>query len=447
MLTLVALLIGETIGASGDTAALFRPLVLAISLFLVPIFWSRRADPFELGSFNGLSGAIALASTLVMIVRTDGIDLAFVPQMSPRAQTELVELVAWSYVAGQASYLVGYYWPRRARSGVSRLTGIAWSSPRLLLACLGCLAIALPVYIWFQGRLGTDLTDFSELARGKAVVRDDPNATWILRGMSLGFIPAMFALVVSLEKGRRAWILASIAMIAVFGLLVVRAGQRGLVVIFFVGCAACFHYMRRRIPWAILLAAAFASLVASNIAGQYRAQEAEKVEMVPIKERLSVSRQLEEHAADRQRLSALALVFYYFPEKKGYLYGESWAALLTWPIPKWVWADKTGSFIWRDSAIVFNFTGASVPTPFLGVLFANFSWFGVVLGMMGWGAFQRRVYQWMLASRGDKNVVMVYASTLFVSAPTTLPLSLLTQFALPVLGVILFAGYRPRGLR
>ena len=41
-------------------------------------------------------------------------------------------------------------------------------------------------------------------------------------------------------------------------------------------------------------------------------------------------------------------------------------------------------------------------------------------------------------------MILIYANALFILSPTLLPLIQLTQFILPILAVILFAGQRRR---
>lgn len=427
---------------SGEVSVVVTPFVIAIALCLFPLFWNKVQDPFEPASFNGMYAGLGLIASFVTVLEVGKVDLRFLPEASPRVKEELASTVVWSYVVSQVCYLVGYYASSKKPSRPSRLTGLEWSQGRLLFASAVCLMIALPVYAYFQAKLGADLTDVTQLAKGKAVWRDDPTQTWILRGMMLMYLPAMLLLAVSLERGSYSSLLGAVAMIVVEGFLVLRTGQRGLTLMFFVSCAIIFHYMKRRIPMALLMAVGFVAILASNVLVEYRKYDADEVRVSPMQERFDGSKALTQHEDDRQRLSALAVVFYYFPEKQDFLLGESWAGVVAMPVPRWIWREKAQSFIWRDTNIVNHFTGAAVPLPFHGVLYANFSWFGVVLGVTLWGYFQRRMYEWALAAKGDKSVLIIYANAIFIMAPTLLPLVQLTQFVLPLLVIILFVGVR-----
>lgn len=428
---------------SAEVETVVTPFVVAIALCLFPLFWNQTQDPFEPASFSGMYTGLGLAASLVTVIESGKVNLVYLPEISQRAKEELAATVVWSYVVAQAAYLVGYYLPYRRGPRPSRLVGLSWSSGRLLFASAVCMAIALPVYAWFQARLGSDLTDVTQLSKGKAVWRDDPTQTWILRGMMLMYLPAMLALAVAIEKRRLGAVLACAGLIIVEGILVLRAGQRGLTIIFFVTCVAIVHYMWRRIPTSLIVAAAFVGIVVSNVLVQYRIKDAEDVRVAPLREQASAVQQLQAHEVDRQRLSTLGVIFYYFPEKQDFLLGQSWFGLVALPIPRWIWTDKAKYFVWRDTNIVPELVGAPVPTPFHGVLYANFSWFGVVLGMLGWGLFHRRLHEWTQASHGDKSVVVLYANTLFIFGPTLFAMSFLTQFLLPLFLIVLFVGFRP----
>src|SRR5262249_11698803 len=116
------------------------------------------------------------------------------------------------------------------------------------------------------------------------------------------------------------------------------------------------HYLWRRIPpWAVFVMAFFA-LAIGNTLGSWRRQgldphfEAQPLQM----QSLRPSDILVEHDEDRQRMGALAVVFHYFPDREDYLMGESWLGAIVAPIPRWLWADKMGSFRWRETAIVYE---------------------------------------------------------------------------------------------
>ena len=79
--------------------------------------------------------------------------------------------------------------------------------------------------------------------------------------------------------------------------------------------------------------------------------------------------------------------------------------------------------MWSDAGIVVRLRGIPGPTPMQGVLYANFSWTGVVVGMFLWGLFQRGMYEWLLEGHKDKNRAVMYSGMVLYVAPATIALT------------------------
>ena len=76
------------------------------------------------------------------------------------------------------------------------------------------------------------------------------------------------------------------------------------------------------------------------------------------------------------------------------------------------------------------------------VLYANFSWMGVVIGMFLWGVFQRGMYEWLLEGRQDKNRALLYSGMVLYIAPSTIALANAMQYVLPIWLIIKYCGRR-----
>ncbi len=430
---------------SAGLAAVVLPFALAIALQFLPYFWSDETDPFEPAATLGLYSALALVSTLSVIVLNERVQVQWLPGLSPSALEDLVATVGWAYVVGAISYYVGYYAAvgRRFVPWFPNLQGVEWSPPRLAVG-LGLLAaIAVPTYAIFQGRVGGSLTDVTNLAAAKSAIQDDPTETWITRGILLGLLPPMIYLAWVATKSKRtsqlvlAWFLVAFA-----ALLIVRTSQRGVAIFFILTCLAIFHYLRRRIPTALVVSGVFIALVGSNILLDFRRTDVEVRGSSVTSQRFQPTEALEEHEKDRNRLSTLCVVFHTFPDRHDYLLGESWLALASAPIPRWLWPDKKYSFVWRETYMMVHLRGKQVPVPYVGLLYANFSWVGIVLGMAMSGVFHRALYDWMRQSGKDKSVVLIYANLMLVASPTLFALQNVIQYALPLYIFIRLVGMR-----
>ena len=432
---------------SAGLTRVVAPFSIAVALQFLPLFWRAESDPFEAASISGIYGSLGLGSSLIAMLERGRVEITYLHGLSPAAAEELVAVVGWAYVLGTGAYLLGYYSSlgRRAQRIYPKVAGLAWSPSRLLVASMACLLVAVPVYAYFQSRLGTSLTDVTHLAAGKAVWRDDPTQTWILRGIMLGLIPPMLALIAVLFRPSLLRYLVVAAVVGFAAILVLRCGQRGIAIYFLVTCGMLVHYLRKRIPIGLVLAGLLGAVVVSNVLLEYRVTNApDEVQTSLSMDRFKPTRALSEHEGDRQRLATMGVVFYTFPDKEDFLLGESWLAFLVAPVPRWLWPDKAKHFIWRETYMMVHLIKTPVPVPYLGLLYSNFSWVGIVIGMFLWGALQRGLYEWLVAAGPDPSVALLYANLAFVQSPTIFGFQQVIQFGIPIYLILLFVGLRAR---
>ena len=446
--TLVALALSVAVVVSIDTpdVADIAPLFcFAIFLQFVPILWDRSPDPFSPPCLSGFLSAVALVAGLAYYVHNGAIEIVLLPQLNAAARKELIQIVVIAYCVGTLSYYAGYYlsWGKKLKGMMPNIAGAEWDRGRLVFACVVCIALFLPAYVFFQGRVGTELTDITRLSAGKAVWREEPTLSWLNRAVGFGFLPIHFFVALSLPKPRtRNVILALLAMV-VMSVLITRLGQRGTAVFFGMTVLIVIHYLYRRVPSTLLFGLTFVAMIAVNTLGAYR-QSAPNEAAISEAKSFSPIQVLANHEADRQRMAALAVVFDTFPSQKDHLLGESWAAIPVTFVPRWLWPEKRNLFMWRDTAIIWNLVGAPVPTSYLGLLYVNFSWIGIVGGMFGWGLFHRGLYEWLLANQKDRSVVLLYSSIVLFFGLTLLQMSATIQFALPAWAIIVFIRRRRR---
>lgn len=444
-LTLVFLGLMTGQSRSSGLERVVLPFALALALQFLPFFWSEKADPFEPPAFFGLYQALALLSTLSVMIASGKVQVDMMRGASQATVESLVAIVGWAYVVSTIAYFVGYYsrlGSKFRRWTPTRIVGASWDERRTLVAVVVCLLIAAPAYAAFQARVGGSLLDITRLAEGKAALRDDPTATWIWRGVQLGLLAPMIVLAAGCAESRRSKLIVSAVMIVFGGILVLRLGGRGIVVYFLATCAAIFHYLRRRIPTGLIVGGVFVALVAANLLLDYRTTSDPRNRPGISAERLRPAKALEEHEEDRNRLSTLVVVFHTFPERHEYLLGQSWYVWAVAPLPSWIWPDKAKAFVWRETFMMLHLRGAPVPVPYLGLLYSNFAWVGIVLGMFAWGVFQRVLYQWLCDNSHDRNVVLLYANLIHFTSPTLFAFQVVIQSVIPAFLILLFVGYR-----
>lgn len=428
-----------------ELGAIAPYFLVAIMLQLVPFLVRPSPDPFEPASQMAVMNLLAIVPTLTSFMVSDSVQIALLPHVSGRARIELLQTVMIAYSLGTVSYYVGYY------QGIGRkLTGLfpdvaggTWKRSRLILVCVVGFLLFAPAYAYFQSRVGTSLTNVTDLSAGKNVMHEDTsNRTWIARAVGIGFIPPLLLIARAFPEVTWRRIAATFGLLFVVGFLATRLGSRGTAIFCLIVALILVHYMWRRIPMTVLMPLAFFVLVMMNLLGQYRSLDPGATQGPTAN--FNVSQTLVEHDDDRMRIAATAVVFDYFPAQKDHLMGESWGPALTVFIPRWLWPEKNLMFLWRDSNMILMISGAPVPVGFLALLYANFSWIGIVLGMAAWGMWQRGMYEWLLKNPKDRSVVLLYACLVVYFGPTMLQLSATVGFFLPIWVAVRYIRQKPR---
>jgi hypothetical protein len=430
------------------------PLVFLCFLQLAPAFLSAKPDLFDPAVYSGLIAGVGTISTISLFFSKGRITLGLVQGIDPGQETDLAFKVAAVSCVAQVFYFIGFYHPRWGRAVADlmpKVAGSRWDPKRLRIVIAICLVIFVVTYGYFQSRLGGSLFDITRLSEGKAVWRDDDTMSWMLRGIQLGFVPLFLVLAyLALRAPLRTLRLRNLILLGVTGLavgvLVLRLGQRGIVASALLCTVVIVHYLWRRIPVAVFVVVLFLGTTLSNLLLPYRAtylkRRGDDPSVVDLAQKPASV--VADHEAERQKFSALALVIHTFPNEHDYLLGRSWMGIIAMPIPRWLWPEKAEYFVWRDSQIVYNLAGARIPTSYLGTLYANFSWLGVILGMTLWGVIQSGFYAWLRRHVTDPTVVMLYAILLSFFGLTMLQLSGVLQYVIPALLAVRFIAKRAR---
>ena len=417
----------------------------AIAVQLLPFVVRAKTDLFEPASLAGAQNLLVLVPALTAFIVQRGVSISMLPMVTGRSRIELVQMVAVTYTIGALSYFAGYYlrWGKRITGIFPDIAGRDWHRSRLWLVTAACAAIFIPAYAYFQARVGASLTDITQLAAGKAVWREDSTMSWLMRATGLGFIPILLFISHHFQKFKLRPALLSLFALFVVGFLATRLGQRGTALYIAISALMIVHYIWRRLPTTLIVAFAFGAMVMGNVLGSYRSNRDETTATMPgPTANFNAAETLVEHEDDRQRFAAMAVVLHHFPDRRDYLMGESWAAVATVPVPRWLWPEKTKYFVWRDTNIIPELVGRPVPVNFLAMLYANFSWVGVVLGMGLLGVYQRGMYEWLLKNQKDKNVVVYYSLAVLYLVPTLIQLSAALGYLVPVYVALLFIRKR-----
>ncbi|MEY4547269.1 MAG: hypothetical protein RL685_3464 [Pseudomonadota bacterium] len=438
VLTLLALFSNAR---SEEAMAEIAWLCCAFVCYLAPTFVSARTDVFSPPGLTGLHGGLATAAMMAMVAEEGGtsfVPLGFLPEA---ARMDLVRKAAILMIVAQLSYLVGYY--RSSGRVASRLfpsfAKRRWDGGRLLFVIVLTTLICIPLYMMFQRKMGSSILDVTDLRQGKEIIREDPTRSWMVRGVLFAFVPVLLLASAAIMDRSRRLLALTLAVYLVVAVLVTRLGPRAPAVMAGLTILILFHHLWRKVRLSLVLAMLFSALLMVNILGEYRS----KIETdTSFAERMAApATALAVHEHDRHRLNVLGVILHYFPDRQDYLLGRSYVALPLFWIPRWLWPEKMDYFEWRETNIVPRLVELPAPTPYHAVLYANFSWLGVIVGMGLFGAFHRGLAQYRESSPRDAGVTLLYSVIAVNFTPTFLGLSSTVQYALP-LTVLLYAVTR-----
>jgi hypothetical protein len=442
----VVLIVPPELVATPILEPVIRPLVLLLLLQLAPVLWPFDPDIFSPAAYSGLTAAIATISWLAAILVNGEVPLKWVTLTRGQDAALVARKVFLALSIGFAAYYIAFHSPAatRLRRLFPRVHGLVWNRRRLRFVYLVAGLAFLAAYGAFQSRLGIPILDFTQLGLGKQVWHEDPSLSWMLRGIEIGFLPVLIFCSgrFAEARGPRSLVAPAAALLAI-GLLVLRVGQRGSTAAVIVVVLVMFHYHRRRLSPSMLIAICFVALTIGNVTLSWRlAPHAEERSFAFLDRASDPIRLLADHEDERTRFSALAVIVTEFPDNYPYLMGQSWTSIAAALIPRWIWPDKVNHFEWQDDRIMTRLRGSPVPTPAIGTFYANFSWPGIVFGMMALGLVHRALYEWLRAANGDRNVVLLYSAMLVYFGPSTLNLSTCLQYVLPLWMIVRFAGQR-----
>jgi hypothetical protein len=436
--SLVALFVFANSADVDEVAQVAPFLGLTLALSVAPLFVGRERDVFAPASFHGLQEASRLLPGLVTLLAYGDSQLGPFQHLSTEARVSLMHSVCAMLSLAQVGYLTGYFATRGAvvTRWLPEMTGRRWRPARFLLVLLLFSLVFLISYAQFQDEAGGSLLDVTMLAEGKRVWRDDASLSWMLRGIWLGFLPVILLGTVAFASNSRAYIVGTLAVYGITALLITRLGQRGPAIQCLLVLLMLFHYLRRRIPLALCAAVFFVLIAGTTLLGEYRSGVNPTQ---PFAERVaSPAQTMASYEAERQHMTVYAAIMHFFPDEREHLMGESWAAVLVSLVPRWLWADKTDFAPWRETRIVYNLIALPAPTPYPALLYANFSWPGVFIGMFVFGFIHRGLAEWRKRAPGDANTNLIYVLLLTTFSPTAFGISAMLQFALPAVVALYF---------
>lgn len=374
------------------------PLVI----LLAPQLWQRSFDLFAPLNFVALSAlfGVTLRSVYIALVNDRTTREVLLLDRPLEILLPAVLLINGALVSLVLGYLVP--WPRVPLHRVPLIGGAGWSESRVDVVAAVLVAVGLACTALYMDRLDIEIGQLAQLSAKRRL--EVPDATYgyaamgyHLWGMSL-FSFAFYLLVTRLALSRRS--LISLEGIVTLGAALLAAfppfltSSRTGVLLLLVHAAIIWNHGRRPLTGRWIAGAVVAALLVFTVMAGLRVMG-----RAPERSGADFDLALLTRAVLANRnwldITKTAHLMEAFPEDIEHLRGTSFVTWAIAPIPRTVWPDKPivriGDVL---GPVVFEkeHVRSGVPPGFVGELYINFGYFGVIAGMFALGAVLRLLY-------------------------------------------------------
>lgn len=334
-----------------------------------------------------------------------------------RSPGDLSALIAWELVLTTLSVLAYYagffYLPtwRVPELNFSRVRHLRLK----VVATVALSALAFYVYLQGQGGLYAHIVSWGQ-SRSVALAGE---FYWLT-------LPtfAMYACLLWFASERDAtrlplfWACTAVSLIMTF----LTAGSRSSIVYSMILGLLLWMIHTRRVPVLRTLALAVVAMLIMGVLGEVR--EATWEGKVSVKDLSGISRLetitsfVSGELADRSSsLRPILPVLARVPDEVGHLYGSSYLAVVTLPVPRKLWSGKPGLVGGQTGKVFFGYSNTAVPLGALGEAYWNFNTPGVILVFALFGAFHRWLTRVYRRYAGQSMAMLVLVITLFLLQP------------------------------
>ncbi len=352
---------------------------------------------------------------------------------------DIVLLVAFALTLHAVSTLA-YYFGFRFGPNL-RIPKINFRRPRrLALKALSAVIFSLAVfwvYVERQGGLSEHLLSWQE-GRHEALAGE---YYWIM----LIKVSAM-ACLLWFSLNRRAiyqplfWACAILSILINF----LATGSRSTVVVFFIVAMLVWMLRERKFAPARIIAIGLLGVVLISFLGGFRsrlwkgeislASENDDKTLVDYFEQGAV-----ESAERAWTSSGLLPILARVPDDVDLLYGSSYFALFTLPIPRSLWPDKPGQVGGLVGDVFFHSPAGTPPGP-IGEAYWNFHIPGVIIVFFIFGTFQKWLAQCFVRYQRRPAAVLIYLTVLFTIDPSTPAVVVCLMLVLPLVILLRLVG-------
>jgi hypothetical protein len=222
------------------------------------------------------------------------------------------------------------------------------------------------------------------------------------------------------------------------------AGSRSAVISFFIlGMLVWMLRERKFAPTRILMIGVLGVVLISYL-GSFRARIWRgDVSLTSETQETSLAEYFEKGAQESAERawasSGLLPILARVPDDVDLLYGSSYVAFLTIPIPRSVWADKPGQIGGLVGETFFNSPAGTPPGP-IGEAYWNFHIPGVIIVFFIFGTFQKWLAQTFVKYQQYPAAILIYLTVLFTLDPSTPALIVCLMLVVPLIILLRLTG-------
>lgn len=361
-----------------------------------------------------------------------------------RTPWELDRLYAYEMVLtalGLAFYYLGFFIPRAPPVPRLRFPHV----PHVRTRALAVVAVSTLVLGAFLARRGGLTAHMLSWARGRTVGLAGEGYWISFAGLGSSAVFLWFALDRRAARSPLFWV----AALGVSASTFLATGSRGGVIYPMLMAFMVWVLRERKIPVARGAVLAALGMVALGALGAVRHSTWNgRVDwgaaFAPGPDAIGADGATDELALRSLGLRGTTAVLGRVPQDVNYIYGSSYVALLTLPVPRKLWPGKPVQVGGRMGEAFFSST-AGMPPGVIGEAYWNFGLLGVPLVFFAFGMFHRWLGKFMLAYRGEPVAMALYVTVLFLAQPSTGGIMATLLRAVPLAGIaVLFGALRLR---
>lgn len=221
-------------------------------------------------------------------------------------------------------------------------------------------------------------------------------------------------------------------------------GSRGGAVSFFIITMLVWMLREKKFAPTRILMIGVLGVVLISFLGEFRARLWKgEVSLTSETEETSLMEQFQQGAVESAERawasSGLLPILARVPHDVDLLYGSSYMAFLTTPIPRSIWPDKPGQIGGLVGETFFNSTSGTPPGP-IGEAYWNFHIPGVILVFFIFGTFQKWLARTFVKYRQYPAAILIYLTILFTLDPSTSALIVCLMLVVPLIVLLRLTG-------